>query len=218
MTYSPVDLVEVWAWGQRVGAAALDPGSGFYPFEYDPEWVGGGIELAPVHMPTRAGVFIFPSLSRRTYYGLPAMLADALPDRFGNALVDRWMAENGVPTSSITPLDRLAYAADRALGALEFRPPSSVPAPDATAIQLADLVAAARAGVAGELSSSDDAHQALLQLIQVGTSAGGARPKAVIAFNPATGQVRSGHVPVTAGREIYLRMARGAEKSNTPIT
>lgn len=210
------DLVEVWAWDQRVGAVAPDPESGSYAFEYDPEWIRLGIELAPFHLPNRAGVFSFPSLSRRTYYGLPAMLADALPDRFGTALVNRWLTENGTPASSITPLDRLAYAADRAIGALEFRSPSNVPAPDVTAIQLADLVAAARASFTGESSSSADAYQALLQLIQVGTSAGGARPKAVIAFNEATGQVRSGHAAMPAGFDQWLVKFDGVGRDGGP--
>ncbi len=205
MSYRPVDVVEVRAWGQRVGAVALDPRTGWYAFAYAGEWIDGGVELAPLHMPLRAEPYEFPELSRETFYGLPALLADALPDAFGNALVNAWMAEQGVAAGSITPLDRLAYAADRALGALEFRPPArQEPGESPTAVLLADLVLAARQVMRGELAGDETAHAALQQLIQVGTSAGGARAKAVVAFNPDTYQVHSAYGPVPEGFEQWL--------------
>lgn len=210
MTYEPVDVVEVRAWGRRVGAVALDADSGWYAFAYDPAWRALDIELAPFHMPLRAEPYEFPGLRPETFHHLPPLLADALPDAFGNALVDRWMAEQGIPAAAITPLDRLAYAADRAMGALIFRPPARLVAePEPTAIQLADLVVAARLTVEGELATEDATHQALQQLIQVGTSAGGARPKAVLAFNPATSQVRSAHAPPADGFEQWLMKLDG---------
>jgi serine/threonine-protein kinase HipA len=204
VSYRQVDIVEVRAWGQTVGAVALDPRSGFYAFEYDESWAAGRRELAPLHLPNGSGAFVFPELSRGTYYGLPALLADALPDRFGNALVNAWLAEQGVPRGQITALDRLAYAADRAMGALTFHPPADQPAAGATAIQLADLVAAARSSLVGEAPSTQALHEALSQLIQVGTSAGGARAKAVVAYNPATDQLRSGQVDAPEGFEHWL--------------
>ena len=205
MSYEPANVIEVLAWGQLVGAVALDPSTGWYAFAYTPEWVGGGIELAPLHMALREAPYEFPELRRETFYGLPALLADALPDRFGNALVNAWMAEQGVPAESITPLDRLAYAADRAMGALEFRPPARDAAAEApTAVQLADLVLAARGAVRGEFVDDETTHAALQQLIQVGTSAGGARAKAVVAFNPETFQVDSPYAEHTAGFEQWL--------------
>ncbi len=205
MTYEPVDVVEVRAWGTRVGAVALDPATGIYAFEYTPEWVARGIELAPLHMPLGRRAYEFPELSRPTFYGLPALLADALPDAFGNALVNAWMAEQGIAAGDITPLDRLAYAADRAMGALEFRPPARAgSAPVASALELADLVLAARRTVRGELGDDQSAHGALEQLIQVGTSAGGARAKAVVAFNPDTYQVHSAYERLGEGFEQWL--------------
>jgi serine/threonine-protein kinase HipA len=204
VSYQQVDLVEVRAWGSTVGAVALDPRTGFYAFEYDEAWAGGTRELAPLHLPNGPGAFVFPELSRATYYGLPAMLADALPDRFGNALVNAWLAEQGVRPGQITALDRLAYAADRAMGALTFHPPADQPAPGATAIQLADLVAAARSSLVGTAKPTGELHDAFRQLIQVGTSAGGARAKAVVAYHPATGQLRSGQLDTPEGFEHWL--------------
>lgn len=205
MTYTPVHAIEVRAWGRQVGAVALDPDTGVYAFEYTPDWIASGIDLAPIHMPRRPGTYEFPELARGTFLGLPAMLADALPDRFGNALVDAWMAEQGVSAANITPLDRLAYAADRALGALEFRPTARDTSGDEpSALALADVVVAARRVVAGELSDDVAAHDALAQLIRVGTSAGGARAKAVLAYNPTTWQVRSAYAELPDGFEQWL--------------
>lgn len=205
MSYEPTDVIEVLAWGRRVGAVALNPATGWYSFAYSPEWVEGGIELAPLHMGLRTAPYEFLQLRRETFYGLPPLLADSLPDRFGNALVNRWMADQGVAAGAITPLDRLAYAADRALGALEFRPPArdEVSEPP-SAVLLADLVLAARLTVQGEFASDETAHAALQQLIQVGTSAGGARAKAVVAFNPSTFQVRSAYDEHVEGFEQWL--------------
>jgi serine/threonine-protein kinase HipA len=204
MTYAPVDIVEVLAWGARVGAVARNPATNRYAFAYDPDWVAGGVELAPLHMPLREEPYEFAGLDERTFLRLPPLLADALPDAFGNALVDAWMAEHGVARADISPLDRLAYAADRAMGALTFRPPARGPEDNApTAIQLADLVVAARRVVSGTLD--DDGTGAVLDsLIHVGTSAGGARAKAVVAFNPTTSQVRSPHVPTEPGFEQWI--------------
>lgn len=204
MSYQQVDLVEVRAWGDLVGAVALDPATGFYAFEYDDAWIARGKSLAPLQMPNQSGVFVFPQLAPETYYRLPAMLADALPDKFGNALVNAYLADQGVPTEKITPLDRLAYAADRGMGALTFRPPIEDGVGAATAMQLADLVSAARSMVSGEITSSPAIHDALRQLIQVGTSAGGARAKAVIAYNPTTGQIRSGQFDAPSGFEHWI--------------
>jgi serine/threonine-protein kinase HipA len=205
MSYQPVDVVEVLAWGRRVGATALDPTSGWYAFAYDPGWLATDIELAPLHMPLRREPYQFPQLARATFHGLPALLADSLPDAFGNALVDAWMAQQGIAADRITPLDRLAYAADRAMGALEFRPPARDTEGTApTAVQLADLVVAARRTVHGQFDTDATAHAALQQLIHVGTSAGGARAKAVVAFNPATSQVRSAYGPAEPGFEHWL--------------
>lgn len=214
MSYLPVEAIRVHAWGQVVGAIARNPASGHLAFRYADDWIAGGVELAPLHMPLSDRLYEFPSLAPETFRGLPPLLADALPDRFGNALVDRWMAEHGVAPASFTVLDRLAYAADRAMGALEFEPAVSDPRRDvATAVQLADLVLAARSAVAGEPVAVEQA--ILEQLIAVGTSAGGARAKAVVAYHPGTGQIRSAFRDLAEGFEPWLFKLDGV--SGTPL-
>ena len=206
MAYEPVHLVEVRCWGARVGALARDPTSGFYAFEYEPRWARAGVELAPIYMPTSAAAdpFVFPTLPVETYNRLPAMIADALPDDFGNALTTAYLASEGVRAEDITPLDRLAYLGTRGLGALEFRPIRGPRARKATAIELSELVIAVRSALAGDLGAEDGITDALKHLIAVGTSAGGARAKAVVALNPATGELRSGQVPADPGFEQWL--------------
>ncbi len=204
MTYLPVEVVEVRAWADRVGAVALDPASGYYVFEYAPTWQARGIELAPTTMPLSRQRHVFPTLPADTFHRLPAMLADALPDAFGNALTTASLAAEGVSATAITPLDRLAYLASRGVGALEFRPARGPRPRRSTAIDLAELVLTARSAVSGTFSSKDGITESLRRLIAVGTSAGGARAKAVVAWNPATGEVRSGQLPADPGFEQWL--------------
>lgn len=204
--YRPVHVVEVFAWQKRVGAAALDPKLGCYAFEYDPDFTRGGIELAPLSMPLALArdPFVFPALPAATYQRLPALLADALPDDFGNALIDAWMAQHGVAITAITPLDRLAYMGKRALGALEFKPSRSRATSSATAVNLSRLVESARLAVSGSIDTHGHASAALSQIIQVGTSAGGARAKAVIAWNPKTNEIRAGQFDAARGFEHWI--------------
>lgn len=205
--YRPVETIEVRIWGKTVGAVALDPSSGYYAFEYEPAFARSGVELAPLTMPlSSAGEpFAFPELPELTYRRLPGMLADALPDDFGNALIDAWMARDGVSKSQVTPLDRLAYMGKRGVGALEFKPTRGPGAPRAsTAIDLAELIEAARQAVQGNVASDAHAQAALTQIFRVGTSAGGARAKAVVAWNPATDEIRAGHFDVDPGFEHWI--------------
>jgi serine/threonine-protein kinase HipA len=202
----PTHVIEVRIWGQRVGALAVDPQLGCYAFAFTPEWKRTGVDLAPLTMPvddTRP-VFIFPNLPEATFYRLPAMLADALPDDFGNALIDAWMAMHGVEKSSVTVLDRLAYMGKRGMGALEFQPARGSHRESATPIAMKSLVEEARRLVQGSLSADREAQAALANIIKVGTSAGGARAKAVIAWNPVTDEVRSGQFEAAPGFEHWL--------------
>ncbi len=203
--YEEVHVVEVWIWGEFVGAVALNPNTGYYAFEYDAEWLRRNIELAPLQMPNRREPYSFLDLGVETFHKLPPMLADHLPDAFGNALVTRQLAELGRLSSEITALDRLAYASERSMGALTFKPARSISGADqSTPVQLAELVTQARIALDGNLLDGNQVHNSLRELIQVGTSAGGARAKAVIAFNPKTGQMRSGQVEAPAGYEHWI--------------
>jgi serine/threonine-protein kinase HipA len=215
--YKPVSQIEVRIWGQRVGALALDPRLNFYAFEYDPAFIRTGIELAPLTMPLAqaSAPFIFTDLPEPTFKRLPALLADALPDKFGNTLIDGWMALHGVEKSAITPLDRLAYMSQRGMGALEFRPARGPHASTAsTALSLAELVESARQAVQGNISDDPSARAALAQIIKVGTSAGGARAKAVIAWNPDTKDIRAGQFDVASGFEHWLLKFDGMGPDN----
>jgi serine/threonine-protein kinase HipA len=215
MPYGAVDVVEVRCWGARVGAIALDERSGFYVFEYEPRWRDSGIELAPTTMPVRhrPSRFMFPNLPPATFYRLPSMIADALPDDFGNALTTAYVAREGVLAENITPLDRLAYLGNRGMGALEFHPMRGPRTRKSTAIELSELVVAARSALAGEITSDASTTDAVARLIAVGTSAGGARAKAVVALNPDSGELRSGQVPTDPGFEHWLLKLDGVSPS-----
>jgi serine/threonine-protein kinase HipA len=204
--YRPVQAIEVRIWGQTVGAVALDPRLGYYAFEYAPGFAASGIELAPLTMPLARAQepFVFADLPESSFKRLPALLADALPDDFGNRLIDAWMAARGLAREQVTPLDRLAYMGKRGAGALEFRPARSPASKRSTAIELSRLIDSARSAVRGTIGSDSLAKAALAQIIQVGTSAGGARAKAAIAWNPKTAEIRAGQFDVEPGFEHWL--------------
>ena len=204
MSYQSVTAVGVRIWGEEVGALALDPSSGYYAFEFTEEWIEHGRELAPFYMPLGPRKYIFPDLGIDKFQRLPAMIADALPDAFGNAVVNAYLAEAGIQVNEISVLDRLAYIGDRAMGALTFYPPRGEVALESTAIHLADLVSAAKSVVNGQLGGEEENRDAIRQLIQVGTSAGGARPKALIAYDPKTQFIRSGQINALPGYGQWL--------------
>jgi serine/threonine-protein kinase HipA len=203
--YHPVGVIEVHLWNQHIGSAALDPAYGYYAFAYTPEFAGQGIAPSPLHMPVAAHApYLFTDLPPATYQRLPAMLSDALPDDFGNALIDRYMADHGIVAANVTALDRLAYMGTRAMGALTFKPARGPVRRKPTAIVLNELVEQARRAITGQVDADDDTSAALRSIIDVGTSAGGARAKAVIAWNPATNEIRSGQLDAPDGFEHWL--------------
>lgn len=196
MAYTPTDLLEVRAWGATVGALALDSRTGFYAFEYDPGWVRSSPALDPLNLPSSGGVFTFPQLPPHTYHRLPAVIADSIPGDFGNTMINEYMVLNGIDPSAITPADRLAYLADRGVGALEYAPPADVRAAQPTAVDLAELRLTAAEVVQGTIGASPrSTARTLAELIEVGSSAGGARAKALVWFDPDTARVESGHRP-----------------------
>ncbi len=204
MPYEPTTVVEVRAWGKTVGA--VSGATSGYGFQYTPEWKRSGVELSPLLMPTSDNqrMFTFRGLNEQTFQGLPPMLADALPDNFGNSVVDAWLAVRGVDRSRITPLDRLAYLGGRGMGALEFIPDRGPQAPTPTALDLAQLIFAARAVLSGTIDDDQHTEDALTQMISVGTSAGGARAKALVNINEATQEIRSGQMPPAIGEKAWL--------------
>lgn len=207
-------VIEVRIWGQRVGAVAPDPRLGCYVFAYEPAWRRTGIELAPLTMPLDdpRQNFAFPELAEPSYKRLPGLLADALPDDFGNALIDAWMSAKGVEKRAITTLDRLAYMGKRGMGALEFKPARGGHRESVEPLEMKNLVEAARKFVHGDLSGDVHAQAALANIIRVGTSAGGARAKAVVAWNPQTEQIRSGQFDAAPGFEHWLLKFDGVGK------
>lgn len=203
--YKHVRAVEVHLWGMHIGSVALDPSYGYYVFAYTPACAAKGVEPAPLHMPAaNAEPYLFTDLPEATYKRLPAMLSDALPDDFGNALINRYMADQGIAAQDVTALDRLAYMGTRAMGALTFKPSRGPTRHKPTAIELSTLVEQARQAVTGDVSDDAHANAALRSIIDVGTSAGGARAKAVIALHPETGEIRSGQLDAPEGFEHWL--------------
>jgi len=204
-----VTIAEVRLWGRTIGAVSWDVDREVAFFEYDPAFRGSGIQLAPLTMPLSAEIYSFPELPRETFYGLPGLLADSLPDRFGNALIDAWLAAEGRRAGSLNAVERLCYTGHRGMGALEFEPvqgpthKGSRPIDVDALVSLASEILSRREGLA---VSFDDAGktQALADILRVGTSAGGARAKAVIAWNPDTNEVRSGQIEAGDGFSAWI--------------
>ncbi|MCK5945600.1 MAG: type II toxin-antitoxin system HipA family toxin [Planctomycetes bacterium] len=207
----------VTLWGTNIGYVSMDEGERFARFEYDPAFVRSGIELAPLHMPLVAGrIYQFPELHPRSFHGLPGLLADSLPDRYGHRLIDAWLARTGRTREQFHAVDRLCYVGRRGMGALEFEPATSPDGGGDRSLEVAELVELASMAFASkeELDtrlSSEVGEQAMLDILGVGTSAGGARAKAVIAFDPQTRQVRSGQVDLPDGFEHWLIKFDGVE-------
>jgi len=203
------DVAEIRLWGRTIGAVALEAVSDVAAFEYDPAFVNSGIEIAPLTMPLSHRVFRFPELPRETFHGLPGLLADSLPDKFGHALINAWLARQGRPPASMNAVERLCYTGARGMGALEFRPTIGPRARRSRRLEVDALVE-----LASEVLTSrdrlhatfdeDTSESAMADILRVGTSAGGARAKAVVAWNPETREVRSGQVPVEEGFEHWI--------------
>ena len=217
------DLAEVKMWGEQVGALLYNEESGVTAFEYAPTWRANGVSVSPLKLPSRPGRFTFPGLPHETFKGLPGAFADTLPDDFGNAVIEAWLARNGLDKSNFNPLDRLLYTGMRGMGALEYHPVLLPRHRQATEdvhidllVELAQLVLDHRAGLDVSLEGDGDQRDSMTEIFQVGTSAGGARPKAVIAVNKDRSRVLSGQRDAPKGFEHYLLKFDGVrERSNT---
>ena len=202
-------VAEVRLWGRTIGAVSLEDGEEVAAFEYDPAFAQSGIEISPITMPLSRRVHTFPELSRKTFYGLPGLLADSLPDKFGHVLIDAWLATQGRQPDSFNVIERLCYTGERGMGALEFAPATGPKARQAGRIQIDRLVELAsdiltHRNTLQASFADESSEQAMADILRVGTSAGGARAKAVIAWNPSTNEVRSGQLPAGEGFEHWL--------------
>ncbi len=214
MTTATVSL-----WNTTVGYVSMSHEERFARFEYDPDFVDRGVELAPLTMPLRARrIYQFPELQPRSFHGLPGLLSDSLPDKYGNRLIDVWLARHGRSASTFNAVDRLCYTGRRGMGALEYEPAADVITGNDKLLEVEQLVELASLAFTSKAAldtrlSDDSTEQGLLDILSVGTSAGGARAKAVIAFNPRTQQVRSGQLNLPAGFEHWLIKFDGVEFS-----
>ncbi|UCB55463.1 MAG: type II toxin-antitoxin system HipA family toxin [Thiotrichales bacterium] len=210
-----VDTAVVKLWGDIVGAVSWLEDRAYAVFEYDPSFLQKGLDISPLHMSIDDAIdsdrrYSFPALNRDTYLGLPGLLADALPDKFGNSIIDAWLARNGRDSASFSPVERLCYTGKRGMGALEFSPSiidkydESVPVEVAELVGLAQEIMQERNALEVNIGRSEhDNAEAILDILRVGTSAGGARPKAVIAMDQA-GKVMSGQTRVPKNYQYWI--------------
>ncbi len=213
MTTASVEL-----WGRRIGAVTWVVDRGIGIFQFTPEFGASGIEVSPLQMPWQETPYEFPSLSRETFRGLPGMLADSLPDKFGNALINVWLANQGRPEASFNPVERLCYTGTRGMGALEYKPAitgSPTKARKVEVDRLVDLsnrILSDRENLAGNLTGKGDARD-IEDILRVGTSAGGARAKAILAWNEETGEFKSGQVKTDKGYTHWLMKFDGVDEN-----
>lgn len=202
-------IARVQLWGKSIGAVSWDESAGLARFEYDPGFVHSGIEVAPLTMPLSKQIYSFPALPRKTFHSLPGLLADSLPDDFGNALVNVWLAKQGRSPETFNPVERLCYTGIRGMGALEYLPSQGPFTGKSAAVDLEALVELASKILTkrNSLQGSFDPElreDSLQNILRVGTSAGGARAKAIIAWNQKTDEVRSGQVKAGKGFSYWL--------------
>lgn len=211
--------LKVTLWGKDVAAAVWDAKKEFATIEFYESFAKGGLDIAPVTMPLDDilrgdRIFSFPAHRGKTFKGLPGMLADSLPDDYGNSVIDEWFASQQMAVS-VTPLDRLSYIGNRGMGALEYEPATAIAGLNKSAqIEVAQLTELAkqvlnqRKKFSANIQKGD---KAIVEVLRVGTSAGGAKPKAIIAYNDATGEVRSGQVKAPNGFTYWLLKFDGVE-------
>jgi serine/threonine-protein kinase HipA len=202
-------LAKVQLWGRTIGAVSLEDGKDYALFQYDPAFASSGIEVSPITLPLSERVHVFPDLPRNTFHGLPGLLADSLPDQFGTTLIAAWLATQGRTPDSFNVVERLCYTGPRGMGALEFVPATGPKPSHAKKIEIDSLVRLASEVLSHrndlQVSFVDASKaEALKDILRVGTSAGGARAKAVIAWNRNTDEVRSGQIPAGAGFDDWL--------------
>ena len=209
----PDPVADVLYDSQKMGAVLWDSSRGVGVFQYTPEFVSAGVELAPLKMPLREAPYQFPDL-HESYSGLPGLLADSLPDTYGNALIDDWLRAQGRVPATFSPVERLCYIGNRGMGALEFRPALRDPKSVSEKVDVGRLVELAAKVLAHRKHLAVDLdEEGLNDILRVGTSAGGARAKAVIAWNPQTNEIRSGQAEAPTGFEHSILKFDGVSES-----
>ena len=209
-----VTTAEVHLWGELIGVALWNEQGGYASFQYTPEFINKGIEVSPILMPLSDRIYSFPELSSQTFLGMPGLLADALPDRFGRALLDQWLAMNN--RTQANPVERLCYQGKRCMGALEFAPAQNRVFDEISVIEVASLVKVASNVLHDRAilqTNMGQPTEALMDILRVGTSAGGQRAKAVIAYNDETQEVRSGQLDAPKGFDFWLLKLDGVTNS-----
>lgn len=211
-----MQVAEVKIWGTLAGAVAWDEQSGYATFEYDPKFKQTNRDLAPLKMPVSdsRNQYSFPELRKNkdslhdAFKGLPGLLADALPDKYGNQLINLWLAQQGRPEDSMNPVEMLCFIGTRGMGALEFEPAVLKESKRTFSVEIDSLVATAQKMLnqreAFTTNLNKEEEQGVMEILKIGTSAGGARPKAVIAWNEKTGEVKSGQTKAPVGFEHWL--------------
>ena len=199
-------------WGTKIGTVIFDDDRGLGSFEYDPAFLNSGIEPAPLTMPLSRRIWSFPELARETFHGLPGLLADSLPDKFGNAVINAWLESQGRAPESFNPVERLCYTGSRGMGALEYIPSRGPSAGESNRIEVGKLVRLAseilRTREGMHVQAGKDA---MREIISVSSSVGGARAKAVVAWNEKTGDIRSGQIDAGSGYGYWLIKFDGIE-------
>lgn len=196
-----INTAEVILWGTRIGIIHQDDNTPYISFEYDKQFLKSGIELSPIKMPLSSKVYSFPELEGDAFHGAPGLVADSLPDKFGNRIIERWLTENGRSLRDFNTIDRLCYTGTRGMGALEYRPVSGPVNYSEEDIDIAGMVEFASKVLADKESETirTSDKPGYNQLIQLGTSAGGARAKALIAWNEEKGIIKSGQIDAGNG-------------------
>lgn len=216
-----VNITDISIWGTRVGSVVWDDARELGFFEYSQQFLNSPVELAPLTMPKTSEIYSFPALNRDVFRGLPGLLADSLPDKFGNLLINRWLKEQGREILDFSPIERLCYIGNRGMGALEFKPriKSSVDQVNELdvkeLVRLANIALRSREQLQSSFSQGEESQneESLTRIISVGTSAGGARAKAVIAWNEETNEVISGQIQVPPGFGYWILKLDGVHKN-----
>jgi serine/threonine-protein kinase HipA len=217
-----INTASVSMWGQKVGVVVWQAELKYALFEYYPSFIKLGLDVSPFKMPISSPrVFSFPGLVGSSFNGLPGLLSDSLPDKFGNTLINRWLSSQGRPADSLNPVEMLCFIGSRSMGALEFKPAIPLLKDKNSTIEMDAMVALVNQVLQNRgkfKTSMKKGKDGLLDIIRIGTSAGGARAKAIIAYNPSTGKVRSGAIAAPKGFKHYLLKFDGVEDKQIGVS